>query len=223
MTAPRTLAIGDIHGCEVALQGLLQDIAPTAEDTVVVLGNIVDRGPASKDVIERLIDLAGRCRLILLQGNHDEMFRGALSGRGQLNLWLQMGGSETVASYGSLEAVPPAHIKFLLSARLFWETETDIFVHANLEPNVSLPNQTADYLRWKHLAGSERPHRSGKRVICGHTPQTDGAPWVFDGWVCLDTDVARGGWLTCLDVGSGEVYQASERGERRQFALNKFA
>lgn len=219
----RTLAIGDIHGCDSALERLLEDIAPTMDDTLVILGDYVDRGPSVKAVVERLIDLESRCRLIVLQGNHEEMFRGALSGRGLMRLWLDMGGRATVESYGSLESVPSPHLRFLVSSRTFFETDTEIFVHANLESQLSLLNQTADYLRWKHLGGSERPHISGKRVICGHTSQTDGVPLVFEGWVCLDTAAADGGWLSCLNVETNVVYQARQSGERRRFELAKYA
>lgn len=219
----RILAIGDIHGCASLLDALLDDLAPAAEDTVVVLGDYVDRGPQSKQVIERLIRLQTECRLITLQGNHEEMFAAVLNKRWLPRIWLDMGGQATVDSYGDLEHVPAEHVKFLISGRSFFERETEIFVHANLETQLSLLNQNGEYLRWKHLGGSERPHISGKRVICGHTPQRDGMPLVFDGWVCLDTDAVDGGWLSGLNVGTNVLHQVRADGERRRLDLGRSA
>lgn len=182
----RTLAIGDVHGCHRALATLLGIITVSAADTLVFVGDVVDRGPSTKQVVDELLSLRNTCRVAVIMGNHEEMMRGAISGQGLFNAWLDAGGQATLDSYGgSIENIPPDHIRLLVSAQPFYETDTNIFVHASLETDVSLPNQTSDFLRWKHLGGSERPHVSGKRIICGHTPQTDGIPLVFDGWVAL--------------------------------------
>src|SRR5262249_47793301 len=76
--AGRTIAIGDIHGCPDALAALLDAVAPGREDTVVTLGDYIDRGPDSRRVLDRLIALAGRCRLVPLLGNHEEALLSAL-------------------------------------------------------------------------------------------------------------------------------------------------
>ncbi len=220
----RILAIGDVHGCYRALVTLLGFVAVSAVDTLVCIGDVVDRGPSSKQVVDRLLSLRTTCKVIVIMGNHEEMMRDAISGRGLLNAWLENGGRATLDSYrGSIDAIPPDHIRFLLSAQPYWETDNEIFVHACLEPDVSLANQTSDFLRWKHIGGSERRHVSGKRVICGHTPQKDGIPLVFDGWVCIDTFPQGGKWLTCLDVESNEVFQASESGDTRKFPLSRYS
>jgi serine/threonine protein phosphatase 1 len=195
-------------------------LALSPADTLVFVGDIVDRGPATQRVIDKVLSLSDTCNVVVLMGNHEEMMRDALSGRGVLNAWLDVGGRETLESYGGIAAdVPPEHIRFLLSAQPYWETETDIFVHASVESGVSLPNQTAEFLRWKHVTGSEPPHRSGKRIICGHTAQKDGRPFVFDGWACIDTYAYGGKYLSCLNVNTGEVFQASETGETRRMTL----
>jgi len=220
----RVLAISDVHGCHRALVTLLGTLALTPDDTVVFLGDAVDRGPSSRQVVERILFLRDTCNVVFIMGNHEEMVRDAISGRGLVSQWLSVGGQETLDSYGgSIENVPPDHIRFLVSGLPFWESETDIFVHACLEPAMSLNNQTSDFLRWKHLGGSEPPHASGKRVICGHTSQTDGVQLVFDGWACIDTFPHGGKWLTCLDTGSNDVIQASQEGEVREFPLSKYS
>jgi serine/threonine protein phosphatase 1 len=101
--------------------------------------------------------------------------------------------------------------------------ENEIFVHANLEPGVPLDQQTAEWLRWVRFIGFEEPHSSGKRIICGHTPQPDGAPAITDGWVCLDTWAYNGSFLSAMDVETNVVYQAKQTGEYRERALSEFA
>ncbi len=219
----RTLAIGDVHGCYRALATLLELISITPADTVVFLGDVIDRGPSSKQVVDRIITLRDECKVVFIMGNHEEMMRDAISGRGLLNAWLDVGGQAMLDSYGgSADDISPEHIRFLISASPFWETDSEIFIHTNLESQVSLPNQSSDFLRWKHLGGLEPPHISGKRIICGHTSQTDGVPLVFDGWVCIDTFPHGGKWLTCFDVESDHIFQASENGETREFPLSKY-
>jgi len=203
---------------------LLGLVAATSADTLVFVGDVVDRGPSTNQVIDSLLALRETTKVVLIMGNHEEMMRDALSGRGLYGAWLNAGGRETLDSYGgAIDCIPPEHIRFLLSAQPFWETNAEIFIHASLESTVSLPNQTSDFLRWKHLGGSERPHVSGKRVVCGHTPQKDGIPLVFNGWVCIDTFAHGGKWLTCLDVETNNVWQASQLGETREFPLSRYA
>lgn len=213
----RTFAIGDIHGCDVALDTLLAKLALTAQDKAVVLGDVVDRGPNSRRAIELLLDLQSTCKVVLIQGNHEEMMLNALGGGEWLQSWLAYGGTTTLASYGDEpSSIPREHLDFLSSGRDFAETELDIFIHASLDPRLELPAQPPELLRWTHLAGHEPPHFSGKRVICGHTPQTSGLPLAFPGWICIDTAVFKQGWLTALDVDTGEIHQASQAGKFRK-------
>src|SRR5437764_3543734 len=140
----RTLALGDIHGCSIALDALLALVAPAPDDRIIALGDYVDRGPDSCGVIDRLIPLFDEGRLIPLLGNHDEMMIDAHQG-GDRRLWLAVGGVETLASYGhdpfdppALEGVPPRHWKFLeKDCRDWYETDTHLFVHASAHPELT--------------------------------------------------------------------------------------
>ncbi len=212
----RTLAIGDIHGCDVALQTLLPMLALGPDDTVVVLGDAVDRGPASRQVIERLLLLQQECRLVFILGNHEQMLLESLDGNGPVEAWLRYGGAETLLSYGGdPRKIPVAHRDFLRSGLDYWETDSELFIHATLEPGVAVDRQNSEWLRWTHLSGFEVPHPSGKRIVCGHTPQKNGLPLSFDGWICIDTYAWGTGWLTCLDVATNEWVQANEAGQSR--------
>ena len=213
----RTLAIGDIHGCCCALETLLSHVAPDADDTVIVLGDVIDRGPDSRGVIDALLDLANRTRIIFVMGNHEEMYRDALASPRRLAMWLHYGGEETLQSYGGDVAnIPPEHHQFLTGGHSWWEDEENIFIHANLEPGVPLQDQSGRWLRWEHLSGHEYPHESGRRVICGHTSIPSGVPLVRNNWVCIDTHVYGGQYLTCLDVATGDLYQSSDSGDLRE-------
>ena len=216
---PRTFAIGDVHGCDTALRTLLAKIEPRSDDTLVFLGDVVDRGPGTRQVIEQILTLQQRCQLIAISGNHEEMMLAALAGA-DWSMWMEFGGEETLESYGGDQSrIPQAHVAFLESMPDYWETPADIFVHANLQPDVPLQEQLDIWLRWNKLTGDERRYDPVRRVICGHTPQKTGYPLIFPGWVCIDTNCQRGGWLTALDVNDDWVYQANERGETRDFTL----
>jgi serine/threonine protein phosphatase 1 len=216
----RTLAIGDIHGCDTALETLLAAVSIVPEDTVVVLGDVVDRGPGSRQVVERLLALAGECRLVFILGNHEQMMLDSLAGRGPVQAWLRYGGMATLSSYGDdPRQIPPAHLDFLRSGLDYWEADSELLIHASLEPGVALERQTEEWLRWTHLSGHETPHPSGKRVICGHTPQMSGLPLVIPGWTCIDTFACGTGWLTCLDLGDDSYDQANQAGEFRSGRL----
>lgn len=93
--ASRLFAIGDIHGCNVALKALIEAIDPKPEDTIVVLGDVIDWGPDSRDCVQQLIDLSARCKFVLVRGNHEEMLYAALESQSELRYWLNFGGGHS--------------------------------------------------------------------------------------------------------------------------------
>lgn len=99
------------------------------------------------------------------------------------------------------------------AAQLFDESRAQVYdVHANAYPDVPLDEQPVFMLRWESF-GEPAPHMSGKVMVCGHTSQKSGRPRVLEHAICVDTWAhGRGGWLTCLDVTSGRVWQANEAG-----------
>jgi serine/threonine protein phosphatase 1 len=227
----RTIAIGDIHGCSTALAALLDAIAPAAADTLITLGDYIDRGPDSRGVLDQLIALGRRYRLIPLLGNHEEMLIAALSNRQVLECWLACGGLETLGSYGYSPGrpaprgglaglVPEPHWAFLAGCRPHHETPSHIFTHAGYDPALPMDRQPAEALRWQFTdRRSARPHVSGKTAIVGHTPQRSGRVLDLGFLVCIDTHCHGGKWLTALDVGSGKVWQGNQRGTVRQEQL----
>jgi serine/threonine protein phosphatase 1 len=219
-THGRVIAIGDIHGYRYALAALLEAVRPQPGDTVVPLGDYVDRGTGVKDVIEQLIALAERCRLVPVLGNHDEML---LEVRGGLDEafgdWLAFGGAATLASYDCQHPreIPERHIAFLENCRPYFETDTHFFVHAGYLPDLPLASQPPDVLRWASLRdGMPGPHFSGKTAIVGHTAQKDHEILDAGYLKCIDTHIYGGGWLTALEVNSGQIWQVDEEGTPRE-------
>jgi serine/threonine protein phosphatase 1 len=219
----RTLAIGDIHGCSKALRAILDELSPTAADTVVLLGDYVDRGPDSRGVIDQLVELKSRCNLVALRGNHEVMLLSVRLLGLPAEHWLQNGGQATLASYGGrLERIPQSHLDFLCSLRPFAETETSIFVHAGYVPTLAMAEHPEQALYWDHLpAIPPLPHVSGKTVFVGHTPQGSGRPLDVGHLVCLDTYCFGGLWLTAMDLESREIWQASHHGHLRRQPLRR--
>jgi serine/threonine protein phosphatase 1 len=215
-TTPRTIAIGDIHGCLAALETLLAAVEPRPDDTLVLLGDYVDRGPNTRGTIDRLLQLRQQCQLVTLLGNHDEMMLKVYDGQTQLYIdWLLFGGNATLESYGTLrpEDVPAAHIEFLRSCRLYYETERHIFVHGNYLADLPLDAQPTETLLWESLKVRQPGlHCSGKTAIVGHTSQKTGEILDLGYLKCIDTRCYGEGWLTALDVQSGQTWQANKNG-----------
>ena len=139
------------------------------------------------------------------------------------DFWQDVGGRETLASYarkkskGRLADVPTEHWEFFERCRRTYETDDTIFVHAGVDPVLPLTEQDEFDLCWRiFLPDRVRQHASGKRVICGHTAQKSGLPLNVGHHVCIDTWVYGEGWLTCLDVGSGHIWQANAAGDVRE-------
>ncbi len=200
----RTIAIGDIHGCAQALAKLIEMIRPSRDDTIVTLGDYINRGPDSPGVLDRLIELQGECRLVPLLGNHEEMLLSALKhslAEGTINDFA--------------EALPARHLEFLGGCAEFYEVETHFFVHANYRPDVPVNQLDRQTRHWLSLRDYTPPkaHCSGKVAIVGHTPQSE----ILDlGYLkCIDTRCWSGGWLTALEVVGGRVWQVNAQGKPR--------
>jgi len=206
-----TCVIGDIHGCHTSLTLLLQKVLHRA-DTLVFLGDYVDRGLHSKEVIATVLSLQKtHGRVIALMGNHDFLFLQHLTGRDN-SLFLQVGGRQTLASYGLSPSadrdeiarlLPPAHLSFLQNLPLLWEDHHAIYVHAGLQPGRHLSQQTSQWCLWAREQFIRSTHDFGKPVVFGHTVFED--PLMTSNRMGIDTGAVYGGRLTALLLPSREL------------------
>ena len=214
----RTIAIGDIHGCSQALRALIEAIEPAEEDTLVLLGDYVDRGPDSRGVIDLLLQLERQSRVVPLLGNHELMLLDALENPQVIGPWLHCGGHATVRSYdGRLSNIPQEHLQFIHRCWRYYKTTTHFFVHANYAADVPLDQQPDYLLFWEHLhLHVPAPHENGKLAIVGHTAQKTGEILDLGHVVCIDTFCHGGGWLTAMEVDSGRLWHVDRNGRPRK-------
>jgi len=201
----RTFVIGDIHGCYQTLVALLGAIDPDpGNDTLLFLGDYIDRGPHSNQVVEEILGLRKKYRrLITLKGNHEHMLLCYLAGK-EIDFYLSAGGQETLQSYGAIPPLddpsqlrlPKEHYFFFQELLNYWEDGNYIYVHAGLQPGIHLTQQNLAWLLWARENFINLKSNFGKKVIYGHTPFT--VPKVDENKIGIDTGAVYGGGLTCL-------------------------
>ncbi len=201
----KIFAIGDIHGCYDKLKTLME-LLPIdfTRDTLVFIGDYIDRGPHSVEVVDYLIQLKSRVpEVIFLKGNHEDMLAKFINGADRFT-YLLNGGQRTLDSYltksvqSEFFPIPNDHMEFFKSLRLFYETEEFIFVHAGLRPGVPLESQSTDDLLWIRDKFVATKYDFGKRVIFGHTPLKQ--PLVEPNKIGIDTGAVYGNTLTCVQL-----------------------
>jgi serine/threonine protein phosphatase 1 len=224
--------IGDIHGCVDELARLLSHLPLRQGDRVVFLGDYIDRGPHSREVISQLLELesAGKQETVFLKGNHEDMLLGYLGlGGGHGDMFLYNGGQATLSSYGvsnagaSAEQIaahfPASHLRFLADLKSFYTVGSFCCVHAGVRPFKPLSEQDESDLLWIRSEFILNPHRLPFTVLFGHTPQSE---VLFDlpYKVGLDTGLVYGNKLSCLEVEEKTLYQIN-RGSKsvRQLSL----
>ncbi len=220
----RRFAIGDIHGCAKALRSVIEAIDPQPEDEIVFLGDYIDRGPDSRDVIDQVIELRTRTQVVALRGNHEIMLMGVAIHGMDDSVWRANGGNSTLASYGgSLSKIPSNHLVFFHELLPYYEIDDTIFVHASYAPDIEMFEQTEMMTYWTHLMPPlPGPHMSGKRVLVGHTPQADGQVLDRGHLVCIDTYCFGYGYLTAYEIGGKAIIQADRHGHVKHSPMSVF-
>jgi len=206
----KIFAVGDIHGCYKKLR-VLMDHLPIdyREDTLVFLGDYIDRGDGSYEVVEYLAGLRKQHPgIVFLKGNHEELFFNYLSGEDEVS-FLFNGGEQTLKGYMSADgdiSVPKAHLDFFNSLQLYYETDDYIFVHAGLKDGVPLEQQKPEDLLWIRNPFIESTYDFGKMVVFGHTPYPEVV--VKDNKIGVDTGAVYGYKLTCIELPAKKFHEA---------------
>lgn len=237
----RCYGIGDIHG-HYDLLRIAQDLVEAdraregdSDSPLIHVGDLVDRGPKSAQVIEHLIrGQAEGQPWVVLKGNHDRLFSGFLADpfvrdpmlRAE-RPWLhpRVGGAPTLASYGirapedrpiaklhteALEAVPPAHIAWLAALPLYHFVDQSLFVHAGIRPGVDLRNQTEDDLLWIRATFLEDRREHGALVVHGHTAID--SPTHYGNHLNIDSSAAYGGPVSAVVIEGREAWLLTPAG-----------
>ena len=219
----KRLVIGDVHGHYDALCSLLAEIGSNNDDEIYFLGDLIDRGPQSAQVVDFVIDNEYQCIL----GNHEIMLLEAL-GREQLNhqafqSWLKNGGNATVMSYGH-KMPPREHIEWMKSLPFYFDLGDYWLVHAGVDPRKHLTQQSPEQFCWirREFHRATQPYFEDKIIIIGHT-----ITFTFDGikpgkvaqgqgWLGIDTGVYHHGqgWLTAFDLNESVIYQVDSFGKK---------
>jgi serine/threonine protein phosphatase 1 len=227
----RVYAIGDIHGRLDLVDALLDMIDADdagrgpAESELIFLGDLIDRGPDSSGVVERLMALRGRRPVRYLKGNHEEVFLRAMAGDlAALRFLIRIGGRETLLSYGISEGeyrdldfaelmalarrkVPSAHLEFLAAFEKWIDVGDYLFVHAGLRPGVAVEDQKSSDLCWIREDFLDHRDSFGKMVIHGHSITED-----IDersNRIGIDTGAFASGRLTAIGLEGDERWYLS--------------
>ncbi len=220
----RIIAIGDIHGCLHPLKKLIKQIEPEADDQLVFLGDMIDRGKHSKEVIDYLIKLSSRYSCHFIMGNHEQLYLDYLKNHNR-DQWLHNGGHATLKSYKSDDGrdLPEKHLHLLQHCHYFLETEHYFFAHGGLDPELSIKDNLRYYkpeeFCWQrvHMQSSFLEHNNykwEKTVVCAHTALP--LPVMLEKLIAIDTgcvytDNPLLGWLTAVILPERLLVQIENR------------
>jgi serine/threonine protein phosphatase 1 len=225
-TYERIFCIGDIHGCDkelgVLLDALIGEEKLSTKDLLIFVGDYIDRGKASKEVVDRLIGIKDSFpNTVFLKGNHEDMLLHYIGkeGRGG-DVYMVNGGKDTLSSYGVTEdnpskfltQLPEAHLNFFENLDRYAISNQHIFVHAGLDPLCSLHTQNEEDLFWIRDEFIFNIHHFARTVIFGHTPFQElmlHTPYKIG----IDTGLVFGNKLSCVEVKSSTLYQVTLNSE----------
>jgi serine/threonine protein phosphatase 1 len=228
----RVYAIGDIHGRLDLFEALIEAVEAddaarsAAATTVILLGDLVDRGPDSAGVIAAARDWASRRRVRMITGNHEEMFLAAFNNVDVLRQFLRFGGRETVFSYPidrnayekadfaqtqslMARAVPEKDLEFLRGFEDMILVGDYLFVHAGIDPEVPISEQKIGALRWIREPFLNYPGDHGQVVVHGHTITEE--PVFRPNRIGIDTGAFSSGRLTALGLEGTESWLIETR------------
>jgi serine/threonine protein phosphatase 1 len=223
----RIYAVGDVHGRADLLQTLLQRIVadlishPIPQPLQVFLGDYIDRGPQSREVIDLLIAHRRRHRSLFLKGNHEQFAARVLRAPQIISEWKQIGGLSTLLSYGVTpsgradpksdhevaialaQAMPESHQQFIEGLALSFTCGDFFFAHAGVRPGIPLRQQYQQDLLWIRDDFLLHEEDFGKIVVHGHTPAPE--PEVRSNRINIDTGAYATGRLTCLVLEGDQI------------------
>jgi len=229
----RIYAIGDIHGRVDLLDQIIDMISADVADhglsdcLTVTLGDYVDRGMYTKDVIERLCSNPFPTDFVALKGNHEDILLRFLSDPSVADHWRSLGGLETLYSYGVpvtammrgrdysqtaealVQAMPVRHLQFLQDLKTSYSEGRYFFCHAGVRPGVPLERQSPEDLMWIRNEFLSSASDFGKIIVHGHTPHE--RPELLPNRINIDTGAYASGRLTCVMLPEQSFFSTEPR------------
>lgn len=213
----RLFAVGDIHGCFKQLQILIEDkICLKKEDQLILIGDYIDRGTQSKEVIDFIIDLQNRgYNIVALLGNHEAMLLDAYFNESKFSLWIMNGGEETLSSFKikNLKDLGSVYLNFFKSLIYYHQSDQYLFVHAGFNDEKPFVDQY--YMLWKSKKSYEHPLLIDKTIVHGHSPVS--LSYLEESVLakkqvlavdtgCVFSDKKEFGKLSAVELNSGTVF-----------------
>lgn len=170
----RIFAIGDIHGCFDSLKELVENkIQLKNSDKLILLGDYIDRGDKSKEVVDYIIELQEKgFDIVPLMGNHEILLLDAFENQKNISKWIQNGGNETLKSFEitSIKNIDPKYLKFFKELKYYYSWDDFLFVHAGFNDNLVNPFSDFYSMLWKCKESYNNPLLTGKTIVHGHNP-----------------------------------------------------
>lgn len=185
----RIIGISDIHGEYDKLCSVLDKIIPQKDDTIVFMGDYIDRGKKSREVVDKIIDMQNFCNCVYLIGSHEYAMLHANSDDYYNYLFWNYGGDSTVESYGGFENIMKIHGEFFNSLKPYHIIGDYLFVHAGLRVGVPVEEQDLTDLVYIRSEFYKKKHNFPYKIIFGHTEFTE--PQIQDDKICIDTGCGK--------------------------------
>ena len=185
----KLIGITDIHGEYEKLCNLINNLDIHAEDTIVFMGDYIDRGKKSKQVVDKVIDMQNYCNCVYLIGSHEYAMMHAKSDDYYDYLFWNYGGDATAESYGGFDNIMKVHGDFFRSLKYYHIIENYLFVHAGIRSEYSLEEQDEVDMVYIRSNFYNREHNLPYKIIFGHTEFEK--PQVWSDKICIDTGCGK--------------------------------
>ncbi len=185
----RLIGITDIHGEYEKLCDLLNKISPKSDDTIVFMGDYIDRGAKSKEVVDKIISMGEVCECVYLIGSHEYALLHAESDDYYKYLFWNYGGDATAESYGGFDNIFKIHGDFFNSLEQYYLTPDYLFIHAGIRIGIPLERQNPVDMVYIRGEFFNHKHNLPYKIIFGHTEFE--APKIWEDKICIDTGCGK--------------------------------
>lgn len=205
----RLIGISDIHGEYEKLCSVLEQISPQKDDTIVFMGDYIDRGAKSREVVDKIISMQDICHCVYLIGSHEYAMMHAPTDDYYNYLFWNYGGDATAKSYGGFDNIMKIHGDFFRSLKFYYVSGHYLFIHAGIRMGIPLEEQNPEDMVYIRSEFYRKKHNLPYKIIFGHT-EFD-TPQVQDDKICIDTGCGKykDAHLTAIVIESGEEHFVS--------------